>query len=96
MIAVAMGFLAMAIPAAGQGRLDQCRLGGAGRALLIFGMRIRSLGLRGLGTILLLSASADCSSMDLPHYSARYFVMFPFMHAYGLSSLGGWRASGRS
>jgi uncharacterized membrane protein len=87
-IAVAMGFLAMAIPLQAKGGWISVGWAVQGAALLIFGMRIRSLGLRGMGTVLLALGVGRLLFVDLPHYSRDYFVMLPFMHAYGLSSLG--------
>lgn len=87
-IAVAMGFIAMAF--ALQARAGWISLGWAVEAavLLIFAMRVQSIGLRVMGSGMLVLAIGRLLTIDLPRYggSADFWTV-PFGHPYGLSSL---------
>jgi uncharacterized membrane protein len=85
-IAVAMGFIAMVFPLQAEGGWITVGWAVQAALLAIFGMRVRSVGLRLFGLILMALALGRLLGVDLMHYDEPSGPL-PFMHPYGLSSL---------
>jgi uncharacterized membrane protein len=88
-IAVAMGFVTAAFPLQQNGPWVSVGWAVQAAALVAFGLRVRSTGLRGMGAVLLFLAVGRLLFVDTPDYmiTARNDGALPFMHPHGMSAL---------